>query len=327
MQSLVQLSSANGQPRLKKQCVKPKKKNMKTKSLNLALLTAGLAISVASFGQGVYFGIGGGYGFAAAKMSIGPDHKGMQTTTNGNTTTSDTYTAMSASLGKGINLGLYGGYMFNKNVGAELGIAYLIGGSSTTTDEQDKSTSNPGFSSSNSDITKTIYKGSMLRLVPAIRIQCGEDKIHPYAVTGLIIGVAGKLTQEMQRTSNSSATGQNSTSDTYEDLYTYSGGVSIGFHGALGISYSISDKLGIFGELTGNYQSYSPSKQVYTTSTTNGVDNLHSLTTSQKETDYSSSYTTTNVVSPGSPTMASSIRIPFSSYGFNIGIHIALGGK
>jgi outer membrane protein W len=300
-----------------------KQKTMKKTKITTALFILGMGVSVCSFGQGLYLGIGGGYGFAAAKLGTS-DHKGSNSTSGGTTTSSDTYTSRGISFGKGINLGLYGGYMFNKNIGAELGIGYLIGSTTTITDEQDNSSTSFGGTTS-TDIRKTLYKGSMLRLVPSIRLQCGESKIHPYMVTGLILGIAGKYTEEIQGTSTS--TGVGASSHTSEDLYTSNGGMSLGLHTALGVTYNVSDMLGIFVELSGNYLNYAPSKTVYTTSTSDGKDNLASMTTSQKETDYSSSYTTTNVPTPGSPSMSSIIRMPFSSYGFNIGVHLTLGGK
>jgi hypothetical protein len=313
----------------------PKINTMKKTGIVTALLMGSLALSFNSSAQGVYVGIGGGYGFAAAKMDLGPDQKTTQTQTNGVGPSTSTYTSNTYSLGKGINLGLYGGYMINKNLGAELGIAYLIGNSSKTTYENDMTsiTTNPfaaTFTSTQNNVQTYTVKGSMLRLVPAIRIQCGEDKIHPYAVAGLIIGMAGKATGTNESvTTNTQSSGTPPANSDDITTITYSGGISMGFHGAIGVNYMVSDKLGIFAELSGNYQNYSPGKGVVTTSTSNGTDNLPKMTTSQIETDYSSSYTTTSnaAPSPGTPTTASSMRMPFSSYGFNIGVHFSFGGK
>jgi hypothetical protein len=294
---------------------------MKKTKIGMALLITGLALSFNSSAQGIYFGVGGGYGFAAGKQDF-PTGADMTATTSGAPAiTTTTYTARSYSLGKGINMGLYGGFMFNKNVGAELGIAYLIGGSSVGTSNQ--SASATGFSSS--DVTTTTVKGSMLRLVPGIRIQAGEGKMHPYATAGLIIGVAGKATMEQNEVK--SATG--SPTNTTDMVMTYTGGMAMGMHASLGMNYMVSGKLGIFGEISANIQNGSPSKSMVTTNTVNGTDQIPKMTTSQIETDYSSSYTTTSnaAVSTGTPSQASSQHTPFSSIGFNIGVHISLGGK
>jgi hypothetical protein len=307
---------------------------MKTRKISFVLLVAGLALSASSFGQGIYFGLGGGYGFSAAKMDFGPDQKTTSSTHNSSTTTSTVYTANSGSFGRGINLGLYGGYMVNKNIGVELGIGYLIGSTSKSVNETDNSTSNgapfPNSSSTETDISTTSYKGSMLRLVPAIRIQCGENKIHPYAVAGLIIGLAGKLTYENVSTKTYTQSPGNPPNNTNDDnVWVYNGGVSWGLHSAIGAMYMVSDKIGIFGEIAANLQNFAPHKSVLTVSTSNGKDNLANMTTDQKETDYSSTYTT-NSSSPagtGSPSQSTTIRLPFSSIGITVGVHITLGGK
>jgi outer membrane protein W len=271
---------------------------MKTRKMNIAFLAAGIMLSAGAFGQGLYFGLGGGYGFAAAKADFNDESKAP----NG----VSTYTAKSYSFGKGVNIGLFGGYMFNKNVGAELGIGYLIGGSSVAT-----------YQDPNITVTSTL-KGSMLRLIPAIRIQCGENKLHPYAKAGLIIGLAGKATSEsLFVTSNS----------TQDQIWTYTGGSSFGFHGAIGITYMVSDKLGIFGELAGYYQQASPSKGEMTKNSDNGIDQLPKMNTQDKMITYQSSFSDDANSNKGNPLVKLTTHNPFSSFGFNIGIHFSLGSN
>ncbi len=297
----------------------------------MALLGLGLVLSMSTSAQ-IYFGLGGGYGFAAGKQDMGADYT--STTSNNNTafpntwSKTETWNARSFSVGKGMNIGLYGGYMFNKNLGAELGIAYLIGGSSVGTSDISSTTLNfGGGSSSSDDKTTTTIKGSMVRLVPGLRMQFGEKKIKPYATVGIIIGVAGKVTNESNEVVSSTGVATTTT----DRISTFSGGMSWGLHSSIGVNYAVSGMIGIFGEISANLQNAHPSKQVLTTYTVNGSDKLSTLTTSQTETDYSSSYTvTTNqatVASPGTAQQAASINAPFSSIGFNIGVHITLGGK
>ncbi len=285
---------------------------MKTNKLILPLLVFGLAITCSTFGQGIYFGVGGGYGFSAAKDQFGPDVK----TTVSASGSSSTYTSKAFSLGKGVSLGAYGGYMLNKNIGLELGIGYLIGSKTTTTNETD-APSPAGTSTS----TGTVY-GSMLRLTPAIRIEAGEGKIRPYGVVGLIIGLAPKATFESDSMTNGNERDQ---------ITTFSGRTSWGFHGAVGVRYAVNDKIGIFAEITGNYMSWAPGKSLITKDTYNGKDLLASQTTSQKETDFSSSSTFTGgtgvAATPATPNQGNLVYLPFSSMGFNIGVHITLGGK
>jgi hypothetical protein len=314
---------------------------MKTNSIYPLLLLAGILIFNSANAQGIYFGFGGGYGFAAAQQTLQPDQTSKtnqytNSTSSGSTTTVN-YQSLNYSLGKGINLGLYGGYMLTKNFGLELGAGYLFGLTTTQTTETDKQISNtvssPSYYSNSTDIATTTIKGSMLRLVPGVRFQFGERKIHPYASIGLIIGMMGNITSET--TDNNSISISNTLSgpppNSSDNIFTYSGRLSMGFHGSLGVAYMFSGRFGLFAELTGNYQNYKPGKSVRTLSTSNGKDNLPLMPESLKETDYSSSYSTTSGtgVPPvsGSPSQSPYQIFPFSSVGFTIGLHYTLARK
>jgi hypothetical protein len=298
---------------------------MKKTTIRTAFILVVLAISLSSFGQGIYFGIGGGYGFAAGKSGVNGFNSTNYTSSfvQGPTsyTSTSTVTNVKYSFGSGVPIGLYGGYMFTKNIGAELGIGYLVGGKNTFTNNQSQTFGN----ATSTDNTTETLKGHMMRITPAIRIQVGEDKLQPYMTAGLIIGMAAGITDETVEVKSNAG----SPVKTYDDIWTYSGGMSIGFHGALGVNYMISDKLGIFGELTGNYMNWAPSKKVLSTSTLNGADQLSQKTTDQKETDFSSSYTTTSgtPTNTGNAQVSSPVYAPFSSFGLTIGVHISLGGK
>ena len=283
---------------------------MKTKKLIAAVALCGPLLLSNLQAQGLYLGLGVGYGFPAGKQA---DVE--QTSTTSGSVTTNEYTTKNLSLGKGINAGLYVGYMFNKNLGAELGISYLIGGKTTI---NDKSTGN---NSSSTD--EYIYKGNMIRFTPALKMIIGENKLRPYMRIGMIVGIAGKLTDEYNYTNTtpgSTSSGQVITE--------YTGGISLGFHGGLGINYALSDKLSLFGELAGNYQNWAPKKSEITTYTQDGADQLPSMTTYQKETEFLDSFTTTSN-SPsnnGVPDQQTKFYLPFSSFGINIGIVLNFGG-
>jgi hypothetical protein len=265
-----------------------------------------LICSISSFGQRVYAGIEGGVGSIAGRDELGAD----QTTNIGPPPANSTgvlYTSRPYSLGQGFPVGVYGGYMINKNIGVQLGASYLIGSAWALKNETDA----PGYA-----VIQTItLKSSMIRLTPAFRIETGEKKLHPYAIVGLIIGLAPKVMDDYD-----SAGVKHTTA-------IISGGVSWGFHGALGINYLFNKNLGAFAELSGNYQNWTPGKAIVTSSTYNGKDNLSALSASQKEVDYMPSYSVNNSALPtaNSPTQASQICLPFSSFGFTIGLHYFFG--
>lgn len=291
-------------------------KLMKTKHLIFSTILIG-TFSVASIqAQGVYMGLGGGYGFAAGKQSFFDDYK---TTVSATGTTTQEVTTHPFSLGKGINTGLYAGYMFNKNVGAELGIGYLIGSKNVFTDEYNNNSAFP--SSSKTEMT---WKGRMIRLVPTIRMTAGEKKLHPFMKAGIIIGVGGKVYDDMH-TVNTTTTSSTVTDESWE----YYGGMSLGFHGAIGLNFMVNEKIGIFGEVAGNYQNFAMKKGSMTKYTIDGVDQMSTLDTYEKEVEFEDSYTYDSSATPNvnQPDKSTKFFMPFSSIGVNLGLHISFGGK
>lgn len=287
---------------------------MKTKQLLfLAIFFSFISISFTQ-AQSVYMGIGGGYGFAAAKQSFFDDYK-----TNASSSGSIyTQTAHPFSLGKGINTGLYAGYMFNKNLGTELGFSYLIGSKNVFTDEYNNSTI------PSSSKTEDEWRGRMIRIVPTIRMTAGEKKLRPYMKAGLIVGVGGKLYSDRH-----SIDVDPLSTTTTEESWEYSGGMSLGFHGGIGINYMVNDKIGIFAEVAGNYQNWAMKKGSMTKYTVNGVDQMAMLDTRDKEIEFvdSYSYDSSTPSNPNQPDKSTKFYLPFSSIGINLGVHFSLGGK
>ena len=282
---------------------------MKKISTTILLIAISIGITQA---QGLYLGVNGGYGFSAGKSSYQTSSE-----TDGLSGSTITYTSKHYSLGKGINTGMYVGYMFTKNIGAEVAASYLMGYKFDM-----NSTVNDQINQSTSTNDETI-KGSMIRVIPALKIMIGEKKFHPYVKAGLVIGMGNKLIDDV----NLTGTGvpPNSTSESIQE---FKGGISIGFHGAAGINFMFTDRIGIFAEASGICQNWAPKKSTLTKSTSNGVDQLPTMTTYQKETDYVNSYTTTSGnVDESQPQKSNKFYLPFSSIGFNIGLHISFGKK
>ncbi|MDI1353580.1 MAG: outer membrane beta-barrel protein [bacterium] len=283
----------------------------KITKITLALLSS--FIVTQAYSQGMYANLGLGYGMSAGGTISPYDNSSVS---NGSTTTYN-YKSVSGggSFGKGMQIGGTFGYMFNKNVGAELGISYLMGGKITSKDVY------TGTNSSSTD--EYTYKGKMLRFAPGIRLTVGEGKIKPYMRTGVVIGVGTKLTETYHRTS---VNGSNTNIRDEETAYT--GGISFGFACGLGMVYAINDNLGIFAELGIITQSWAPKKGEVTSSTLNGVDQLSGMTTSQKETEYLKSYSEVSPGSdPGSPNKSQQFKMPFSSAGINVGVHYTFGAQ
>ncbi len=137
-------------------------------------------------------------------------------------------------------------------------------------------------------------------------------------VTGIIFGISPSATEEYKLSDGTNTTDQ---------ITTYSGGgLQVGFHGALGLSYTVTNMLSIFGEITTTLQNWVPAEGLVTTYNVNGVDQLNQLPTYQKQTNYVSSGSFNNTYKPGSPDQEPQIHLPFSSVGITIGVIINFTG-
>jgi hypothetical protein len=253
------------------------------------------------FAQGAYLNINSGY---ATSMST-------QNLSGFENYTFDSYSMKSEqinfSFGKGLNFGADFGYMFNKNLGAEIGVSYLIGGNTISTRTQPNYTSEMTISS------------KMLRINPSLVITSGFEKINPYAKFGLILGSGYVISSSNQESSGFS--GQQSSYQSFK----LSGGIAIGLTSGIGALYKINDKLSFFGELNMINLSYAPTKGIKTDFRIDGVDMLPSLTTRQKETEYLDSFTLTSSNSnppTSEPSKELKQKLPFGSFGLNLGLRV-----
>ncbi len=254
------------------------------------LITVGSA-SVKS--QGAYVSANLGFGFPMSSQDI----EGFMNETSGSNSTTREQIFM--SFGKGFNFGGTFGYMFNKNVGAELGISYLMGG---------KTKAIYDYSGGKTDYS---FSGKMLRFVPALVVTAGSEGLNPYARFGFVIGKAS-LKQEVE---------DNDDGDIMKGKLKYSGGMSFGVNAAAGVMFALGDKMSFFAELNSVNMSYSPKKAEFTELTYNGEDMLPDLTTSVKEVEFVDEVTTSSTPPPDSePHKELKHKMPFGSIGINFGV-------
>jgi hypothetical protein len=250
------------------------------------------------FAQGAYVNIDAGYGLNMSSQNL--SYIDFYNYTNLNN--SITNEQVNVSLGKGLNLGGAFGYMFNKNIGAELGISYLLGGKSKAKDT---------YTSRTTDYT---ISSKMLRIIPSLVIASGIEKINPYMKFGLLIGT-GSINFEYN---------DNDNGDIYLEKRKINGGIALGLSSALGVMVNLSDKMSFYGEFNMVNLSYAPTKSVITEATYNGTDELPSMTTRQKEIEFVDSYTVnqSNPPSDSQPNKELKQKAPFGSFGVNIGLRI-----
>ena len=137
-------------------------------------------------GSGFYIDVNAGYNMPMAPQSVG--FFGWNTWESGlvnfeRTTTEDKYDDVVLSLGKGANFGANIGYMFTKNLGAELGINYLLGSKSTAVQKRTDGT----------DIVNQEISAKIIQLSPTFVLRGNYAKINPYAKAGLVFGLGTKV--------------------------------------------------------------------------------------------------------------------------------------
>jgi len=279
-------------------------KNNSLKSL-LVLLCAGLNFS-AAIAQGAYFTLGTGYNLPASTQTLDAMSFSNETITDNTTTYEQNY----VSLGKGLSAGGAFGYMFNENIGAELGISYLMGSTWECVTAYNSSTS--GFNMKFTDQVSS----KMTRINPQIVMSMEANKITPYVKVGFLLGMGS-----MSVTSKSDYS-----SGMIEETLLLNGGIATGFTTNIGASYALNDKISLFGDLNLVNMSYSPTKGTITKYTEDGVDLLPSFDPIDKEIQFVDSYVEDDNIQPSitEPAKALKIKFPFSSAGIHIGLKYTL---
>lgn len=250
--------------------------------------------------QGAYVNVHAGYGLKMSSQNLYFFDFTNYTSLNN----SSTYEQVNVSLGKGLNVGGAYGYMFNPNLGAEVGVSYLLGGKSNAMDIY------------NGGRTEYTLSSKMLRINPSIVISAGSEKINPYAKIGMLIG-AGSIMYEINDMDNG---------DVSMMKWKLNGGLALGLTSGLGAMFNFNEKMSFFGELNMVNLSYAPKKGEIKEYTINGINEVYQLTTNEREIEFVDSYTYTF----GNPTPASlpekelKQKMPFGSVGLNIGVRINL---
>jgi hypothetical protein len=217
---------------------------------------------------------------------------------------SDLIEQINISLGKGLNFGGSFGYMFNKNIGTELGISYLLGGKSKAKQQQDYFLSTTDHSISS----------NMLRFMPTMIISSGLENVNPYMRFGLVIGI-GSVNYQYE---------ENYDSDITKMKMKMYGGLALGLNAAVGANFNLNDKVSLFCEIIMVNMSYAPTKGEVTEALYNEIDQLINASTSEKEIEYVKSYDYDDFESSLEPRKELKQKLPFGSVGINFGIAISL---
>ena len=255
----------------------------------------------------LYVGAKLGYGLGANKYEAG--------TVMGDKTQSIEW----GSMGQGLQIGGKVGYFFNDNIGFELGIDYFMSADGIIADVNVPTVVNINV------IQDVKAKSNQLRLLPQLVM---KTDMGAYTRFGVIIPVMGKTVVTSHKEEVVMAPGP--VKMTTDAEMEFSGKFSIGFAGALGYEYALSDNLKLFGEIQYTGLTIRGSSSSVTKYEVNGADKLAAMTTIQKETTFVDELTATsnNTTYNASPDAAKAQDVlrsstVYSSYGFNVGVNFA----
>jgi len=254
------------------------------------LLVVALFVATTMSAQ-FYAGLGLGYGMGASKR------------VNGTKVDGTTMTNIYGSYGQGFNTTLKAGFMFNDNMGVEMGFSYLIGATQTKDDHKNYLQE---------------AKSNGLRIIPSLVYKLDNGF---YGRFGMIIPVLGST---VITTTDDDYKGLGIKKETEMETH---GSFSLGFAGAIGYNYALSDNMNVFGEIEYIGMSIKSGSATFTKYDVAGKDQLETMTTGQKEYTFLDEVDNTSDNTPYNPkydptkaTVTMRQKAPFSSFGLNIGI-------
>ena len=293
------------------------------------LLVVALFLATTMSAQ-LYVGAKLGYGLGANKYEAGTELKGSRKIDAVGDVSDNTFnkSIVWGSMGQGLQLGAKVGYFFNDNIGFELGIDYFMSAEGTIADVDVINNQQVGATTylEFPYVYSVTAKSNQLRLTPQLVM---KTDMGAYTRFGIVVPVMGKTVV----TSSEQDPGFNGTAVTKQTTdieIEYKGKFSIGFAGALGYEYELSDNLKLFGEVQYTGLTIRGASSTITKYEIDGADQLPALTTIQKETTFvdelnassnNKEYNDTPDASKAQDKLRSSTV--YSSYGFNVGVNFA----
>jgi hypothetical protein len=214
---------------------------MKKKILLVAALFAGLGAVQAQ--EGLQLGLRAGYSFPTPGNVFSDSYQNVTKDASGNVTTE----VSKGTLGTAIPLTLEGRYMFNENVGVQLDLTYSLG-----VNKEIATNKAPGVD--------VVVKGKsdQFRLAPQLVVKSN----NVYSRLGVLLPVAGSTTVETNATSPLGETNQ---------IVKVTGRPTLGFIGAIGYEFDLSENMVFFGELEALHLNITGNKYEVTDSSLDGT--------------------------------------------------------
>lgn len=273
-----------------------------------------------------YIRVGGGYAFETGKTEFNnadPNElTGIMQSTDVTVNADGSLVnvkSLNGTVGAGVKFDVTGGYMFSPYVGAEIGVNYFHG---------DKTLIGRLNSPQAMSEENTYLRG--VDIAPGIYITPNFSKLNPYARIGAIVPIAGKLNIEtMARQVNGGGQGTDIVVNAKSEVTSR---FSVGYFGALGVTYPLTNKISIFGEVEiKNLSIKSKTAKIveYRVTAESGGQSqlvpgqqLEDLPVYDKEFEFSDDYnqSTTTLPNQNQPRKIPTQFVNASGTGFNVGL-------
>ncbi len=215
------------------------------------------------------------------------------------------------SYGKGGNIAVTLDWYSSKNIGCGLKLNALI---STPFSYSDFVT----YLNATTATFNYTDKPFSFQFVPHINFKHDFNKVSPYLEMGMVVGIT-HITEDYDA--------KNSLGSEINSRVNYHGNVLLGFYSSLGVAVRISQVVHFTASINCSAGSYSPAKWDRTAFVANGVDQLNSLQTSQKQGIYVKQLDLSVPQPTYQPSQSLKYAVPFSNVGFNVGFLFVIATK
>jgi hypothetical protein len=282
---------------------------MDLKSKVLAILLFAF-INLEAMSQDTYLQIGGGFTFPASTSPVG------ETTILGADGIPTRIENLNGKLGGGFPITLRAGYMITPNVGADIGLNYLVGNKVTVSE----------LRSGDQALAVAAFT-RQARLNPAIVFSTGSDQVlSAYSRLGLVLPLGGRTNLEYRVPAIFSESGSSVLEE--EEVR---GQFTIGFSGTLGAEYQVYDRVKVFAELEAIHLAVPRREAETVTFRVGGQDALGNLSEYSRRTEYVNELTPESnnpsvnpSINPDAPLQELVATTFFNSIGMNFGIRYRL---
>lgn len=235
-----------------------------------------------------YIKLGGGYAFPSASYIIGTNNSSIYLRETDpetgfyNPAFIDKYEAVKGSYATGATASGTIGYMFSENMGVEINASYLHGKEYTTSKTSQDIIDDEIIRGSKG---RTTSEAMIMLASPSFILTTGENTLKPYLSAGVVFGFI-KVNSTYRYYSTYDVGNQ---SEERDEKYT--GGLSLGLRGALGLDIKLSQRFHVFSEVAFTSLSFYPEEKEITKYIINGEDKLPTLTETGIRTVYVKGYT------------------------------------